>query len=46
LEEGDYQFETFDFMLRPVALRTARVASRTERRDAVTQGGLLAITRK
>ena len=46
LNEGDYQIETFDFMLRPVALRVAHLTSRAELRDAVPQGGLLAITRK
>ena len=46
LEEGEYQIETFDFLLRPVALRTAPLGSRAEFRDAVPQGGLLAITRR
>jgi hypothetical protein len=46
LEQGDYQIETFDFMLQPVALRTSHLASRAELRDAVPQGGLLAITRR
>ena len=46
LEEGDYQIETFDFLLRPVALRTAPLGSRAEFREAVPQGGLLAITRR
>ena len=46
LEEGEYQIETFDFRLQPVALRTAHLSSRAEIRDAVPQGGLLAITRR
>ena len=46
LEEGEYQIETFDFILRPVALRTAHLASRGELREVVPQGGLLAITRR
>jgi hypothetical protein len=46
LEEGEYQFEAFNFLLQPVALRTTYLASRAEIREAVPQGGLLAITRK
>jgi len=46
LEEGEYQIEALNFLLQPVALRTARLASRAEIRDAVPQGGMLAITRK
>jgi len=46
LEEGEYQIEAFNFLLQPVALRTAHLASRAEIRDAVPQGGMLAITRK
>ena len=46
LEEGEYQIEIFDHLLRPVALRTAPLGSRAEFRDAVPQGGMLAITRK
>ena len=44
LEEGEYQIETFDFRLQPVALRIARLSNRAEIRDTVPQGGLLAIT--
>ena len=44
LEQGEYQIETFDFRLRPVALRTTRLSNRAEISDAVPQGGLLAIT--
>jgi hypothetical protein len=46
LKEGEYQIETLDFLLRPVAFRIAHLASRAELRDAVPQGGLLAITRR
>jgi hypothetical protein len=46
LQEGEYQIETFDFRLQPVGLRTAYLSSRAEIRDAVPQGGLLAITRR
>jgi hypothetical protein len=46
LEEGEYQIETFDFIMRPVALRTAHLSSAAELHDAVPQGGLLAITRR
>ena len=46
LEQGEYQIEAFNFLLQPVALRIAHLAGRAEIRDAVPQGGLLAITRK
>ena len=46
LQEGEYQIEALNFLLQPVALRTAYLASRTEIREAVPQGGMLAITRK
>ena len=46
LVEGEYQIETFDFRLQPVALRTAHLSNRAEIRDAVPQGGLLAINRR
>jgi len=46
LQEGEYQIEAFNFLLQPVALRTAHLASRAEIREAVPQGGMLAITRK